>query len=43
MNCNYPTAIYRSIFAQMYEFLVEKYVFTIFAYELFMVKMKNCK
>ena len=43
MNYNYPTTIYRSILAQMYKFLVEKYIFTIFAYELFMVKMKNCK
>ena len=31
------------IFAQMYKFLVEKYVFTIFAYEFFKVKMKYCK
>ena len=41
MNFNYPTTIFRSIFAQMYKFLVEKYIFTIFAYELFKVKMKN--
>ena len=27
--------------AQMYKFLVEKYIFTIFAYELFKVKMKK--
>ena len=40
MNYNYPTIIFRSIFAQMYKFLVEKYVFTIFAYELFKVKIK---
>ena len=26
----------------MYKFLVEKYIFTIFAYELFKVKKKNC-
>ena len=43
MNYNYPTTIYRSIFAQMSKFLVEKYAFTIFAYELVKVKMKNCK
>ena len=29
MNYNYPTTIFRSIFAQMYKFLVEKYIFTI--------------
>ena len=40
MNYNCPTIIFRSIFAQMYKFLVEKYVFTIFAYELFKVKIK---
>ena len=40
MNYNYPTAIFRSIFAQMYKFLVENYIFTSFAYELFKVKMK---
>ena len=28
---------------QMYQFLVEKYKFSIFAYEFFKVKMKNCK
>ena len=43
VNYNYPTTIYRSIFAQMYKFLVEKYILTIFAYELFMVKMNVCK
>ena len=32
---------YRRIFAQIYKFLVQKYIFTIFAYELFKVKMKN--
>ena len=26
MNYNYPTTIFRSIFAQMYKFLVEKYI-----------------
>ena len=41
MNYNYPTTIFRSIFAQMYKFLVEKYIFTIFAYELFKVKLKK--
>ena len=40
MNFNYPTTIYRSLFAQMYKFQVEKYIFTSFAYELFEVKMK---
>ena len=40
MNYNYPNTIFRSIFAQMYKFLVEKYIFTIFAYELFKVKLK---
>ena len=28
---------------KMYKFLVEKFIFTVFAYELFKVKMKNCK
>ena len=41
MNYNYLTTIFRSIFTQMYKFLVEKYIFTIFPYELFKVKMKN--
>ena len=27
---------------KMYKVLVEKYIFTIFAYELFKVKIKNC-
>ena len=43
MNYNYPATIYISIFAQMYKFLVKICIFTIFAYELFKVKMKNCK
>ena len=43
MNYNYPTTIFRSIFAQMYKFLVEKYIFTIFAHEFFKVKIKKCK
>ena len=30
-------------FPQMYKFRVEKFIFTIFANELFKVKMKNCK
>ena len=42
-NYNYRTTISRSIFAQTYKFLVEKYIFAIFAYELIKVKMKNCK
>ena len=41
MNYNYPTAIFRSISTEMYKFLVEKYIFSIFAYELFKVKMQN--
>ena len=28
---------------KMYKFLVEKYKFSIFAYEFFKVKLKNCK
>ena len=44
MNYNYPTTIYLEVSSpKMYKFLVEKYIFTIFAYELFKVKMKNCK
>ena len=43
MNYNYPTTIFRSVFAQMYNYLVEKYILTIFAYEFFKVKLKNCK
>ena len=43
MKCNYPTTVYKSIFAQMYKFVVEKNIFTIIAYEFFMVKVKNCK
>ena len=43
MNYNYPTTIFRSTFTQMYKFRVEKDIFTIFAYELFKVKIKNCK
>ena len=27
----------------MYKFLVEKYILTFFVYEMFKVKMKNCK
>ena len=41
MIYNFPNTIYRSIFAQMYKFLVEKYIFTIFAYKLFKVKVKK--
>ena len=40
MDYNYLTTIYRIVFAQMYKFLVEKYIFTIFAYEIFKVKSK---
>ena len=43
MNYNYPTTIFRSIVLQMYKFLVEKIYLQFFAYELFKVKMKNCK
>ena len=43
MNYNCPTTIYRDILIHMYKFLVEKYIFTIFAYKFFMLKMKNCK
>ena len=42
-NFNYLTTMLRSIFSQNVLFRVEKYIFTIFAYELFKVKMKNCK
>ena len=31
MTYKHPTTIYRSIVAQLYKFLVEKYIFTIFA------------
>ena len=35
---------YLEVFSpKMYKFLVEKYKFSIFAYEFFKVKMKNCK
>ena len=40
MNYNYPTTIFKSIIAEMYKILVEKYIFIIFADELFKVKMK---
>ena len=30
--CDYPTTIYKSMFAQMYNFLVEKYICTILAF-----------
>ena len=40
MNYSYPTTIFKSIFAQMYKFLIEKYIFTIFAYELSRSKWK---
>ena len=32
--------MYRFMFAQMYTFLVEKYIFTIFANEVLIVKIK---
>ena len=43
MNYNYLTTIYESVYAKMYKFLVEKYIFPIFAYKFFMVKTKTCK
>ena len=45
MNINYNdlTTIFRSVSPKLYKFLVEKYIFTTFACELFKVKMKNCK
>ena len=39
MNYNYQTTIWRSIFAQMYKFLVENIFFSIFPNEFFMVKI----
>ena len=39
MNYNYPTTIYRSI--KVYRFLVVNYIFTVFAYDFFMVKIKK--
>ena len=41
MNYNYPSAIFRSIFAQNVQFFGRKYIFTIFGLELFKVKMKK--
>ena len=41
MNYNYPTTIFRGIFAKMYNFLVENYIFTMFTHELFKVKSKE--
>ena len=41
MNYNYLATIYESIFAQMYKFLLEKYIFPILAYKFFMVKSKT--
>ena len=35
MNCNYLTTIWESIFAQMYKFLVEQYIFYNFCLKLF--------
>ena len=42
MNYNYLNTIYEGTFAQMYKFLVEKYIFPIFAYKFIMVNIKNC-
>ena len=38
---NYPTIIFRGIFAQNVQMSGRKYIFTIFACELFKVKMKK--
>ena len=45
MNINYndPTRIFRSIFAKNVQISCRKTYFTIFARELFKVKMQNCK
>ena len=40
MNHNYPTTIFRRIFDQNFQISGKKYIFTIFAHELFKVKMK---
>ena len=40
MNYNYQTTIFRSILPKMYKYPIEIFIFTIFAYELFKVKMK---
>ena len=39
MKYNYTTTIFRSIFAQNVQMLVEKYIFTISAYKL--IKVSN--
>ena len=43
MEYNYPTKIFSSVSPKMFKFMVEKYIFSIFAYEFFKVKLKNCK
>ena len=43
MNYNYLTTICECIFAHLYKFLVEQYIFPIFAYKCFKVKSRNCK
>ena len=43
MKYNDLTTIYESIFAQMYTFSGRKYIFPIFVYGSFMVKINNCK
>ena len=43
MNYNYRATIFRSIFAKNVQICGGKYIFTIFANELFKVEMKNCK
>ena len=43
-NCAYAIFTKMPVFSpKMYKFLVEKYKFSIFAYEFFKVKLKNCK
>ena len=43
MDYDYLTTMFSSIFAHNVQISGRKYIFTIFAYELFKVKMKNCK
>ena len=43
MNYNYSTTIFRSIFDQNVKISGRKNIFTIFAYGIFKVKVKNCK
>ena len=43
MNYNYPSTIFRSFLAQNVQISGKKYIFSIFAYEFFKAKLKNCK